>query len=40
MRKSPLAKTLSWVYGIIAAFTGLSVIIPIILDRRAQKRKE
>jgi hypothetical protein len=28
---------LAWVYSAVAAFTALSVIIPIILDRRARR---
>ncbi len=40
MRQSPIARMLAWVYAALAAFTALSVIIPIIWDRRARARRE
>jgi len=40
MHKSPVARTLAWVYAALAAFTGLSIIIPLILDRRSRSRRE
>jgi hypothetical protein len=40
MHKSPVARMLAWVYATLAGFTALSVIIPIILDRRARARRE
>ena len=39
MHKSPVARMLAWVYTALAAFTALSVIIPIILDRRARREE-
>jgi hypothetical protein len=39
MGKSPVARILAWVYTAVAAFTALSVIIPIILERRARRER-
>ncbi|HLV99305.1 MAG TPA: hypothetical protein VKT82_11585 [Ktedonobacterales bacterium] len=39
MHKSPVARMLAWVYTTLAAFTALSIIIPIILDRRSRREQ-
>lgn len=37
--KPSVAKTLAWVYGAVAAFTAISLIGPIVLDKLTGKNK-
>lgn len=37
--KNTARKTLAWAYSAVAAFTALSVIVPIILERQSRKQK-
>jgi len=39
MNKSPVARMLAWVYSAVAAFTALSVLIPILMDRRRREER-
>lgn len=36
-RKLSVSKTLSWAYAAVAAFTAISIIVPVIWERRARK---
>jgi len=38
MKQKPSApKTLAWIYTAVAVFTGVSIIVPILWERFAQK---
>ncbi len=39
MNRKPLSvpKTLSWAYAAVAVFTAISVIVPVIWERKARK---
>ncbi|HLI90940.1 MAG TPA: hypothetical protein VKV37_19780 [Ktedonobacteraceae bacterium] len=38
-KKPPVGKTLAWAYAAVAAFTAISVVVPIIMDRIGRKAK-
>jgi hypothetical protein len=38
-KKPPVGKTLAWAYAAVAAFTALSVVVPIIMDRLSGNKK-
>jgi hypothetical protein len=38
-KKPPVGKTLAWAYAAVAAFTAISVVVPIIMERIGRKGK-
>jgi hypothetical protein len=38
-KKPPVLKTLAWVYGIVSAFTAISIIGPILLERKERRER-
>lgn len=39
-KKPPVGKTLSLAYAVVTAFTAISIIVPILMERRARKQSE
>jgi len=38
-RKSPVPKMLGWSYAAVAAFTAISIIVPVIWEKMARKEQ-
>ena len=38
-KKPSTFKTLAWVYSIVSAFTAISIIGPILLDRKGRRER-
>lgn len=39
-KKPSTFKTLAWVYGVVSAFTAISIIGPILLERRERRERK